>query len=87
MIQLVDFYADWCGPCQAMKPIFADVEKEYEGKMEFKKVDVEEDSAMAQKYGVMSIPTFVILKDGEEVARKMGAMPKEALKSWIDSNL
>lgn len=87
MIELIDFYADWCGPCQAMKPIFEEVEKQYEGKVEFKKVDVEAETAMAQKFTVMSIPTFVILKDGEEVSRKMGAMPKDALTSWIDSNL
>jgi thioredoxin 1 len=87
MIQLIDFYADWCGPCLAMKPIFEEAEKLYGGKVEFKRVDVEDDTSMAQKYGVMSIPTFVILKDGEEVARRMGAMPKDVLTSWIDSNL
>ena len=87
MVELIDFYADWCGPCQAMKPIFEEVEKEFAGKIEFKQVDVEENHEMAQKYGVMSIPTYVIVKDGEEVARKMGAMPKESLSSWIESNL
>ncbi len=87
MIELIDFYADWCSPCQAMKPVFAEVEKEYEGKVTFKKVDVEADTAMSQKFAIMSIPTFVILKDGEEVARRMGAMPKDALTSWIDANI
>ena len=87
MIQLLDFYADWCGPCQIMKPVFEELEKEYAGKVEFKSVDVEVESETAQKYGVMSIPTFVILQDGEEKDRKMGAMPKEILKSWIDSYL
>ena len=87
MITITDFYADWCGPCQAMKPIFAEVEKEYEGKVEFKKVDVEANGEEAQKFGVLSIPTFVITKDGEEVDRKSGAMPKEALTAWLDSNL
>ncbi|MEN9389730.1 MAG: thioredoxin [Candidatus Parcubacteria bacterium] len=84
---LIDFYADWCGPCQVMKPVFAEVEKDYASKIEFKKVDVDADSAMAAQYGIMSIPTFVILKDGKEVSRKLGAMPKEALKSWLDSSL
>jgi thioredoxin 1 len=84
---LIDFYADWCGPCQVMKPVFAEIEKDYTGKIEFKKVDVDADSAMAAQYGIMSIPTFVILKDGKEVSRKLGAMPKEALKSWLDSSL
>jgi thioredoxin 1 len=70
-----------------MKPVFADIEKDYTGKIEFKKVDVDADSAMAAQYGIMSIPTFVILKDGKEISRKLGAMPKEALKSWLDSSL
>ena len=87
MITLIDFYADWCGPCHAMRPIFEEVEKEYAGKVEFKKVDVEVESDMSSTYNIFSIPTFVILKDGEEIARKTGAMPKESLKSWIDSNL
>jgi thioredoxin 1 len=87
MITLIDFYADWCGPCKIMKPIFEELEDAYKGKVEFKKVDVEAEGDMAAKYGVMSIPTFVIEKDGEEAARKMGAMPKEVFKSWLDSNL
>ncbi len=87
MLELIDFYADWCGPCKIMKPIFDEIEKEYEGKVEFKKVDVEAETEMAQKFGVMSIPTFVVLKDGEEVDRKMGAMPKETLVEWLNSHL
>ena len=87
MIELIDFYADWCGPCQVMKPVFAELEKEYEGKVTFKSVNVEENNAMASQFGVMSIPTFVVLKEGKEISRKMGAMPKEMFKAWIDSNL
>ncbi|HLC93719.1 MAG TPA: thioredoxin [Patescibacteria group bacterium] len=88
MIQLLDFYADWCGPCQVMKPIFKEIEKDYEGKVEFRQVDVETDGAAeAAQYGVMSIPTFVILKEGKEVSRKIGAMPKDVLRNWIDNNL
>ncbi len=70
-----------------MKPIFADLEEEYEGKVEFESVDVEENGALASKYQVMSIPTFVILKDGEEVVRRMGAMTKETFKNWIEENI
>lgn len=86
MITLIDFYADWCGPCKIMEPIFEQVKKDYEGKVEFKKVDVEEDSASAAKYGIMSIPTFVIEHEGKEVDRKLGAMPKDALTQWLDSH-
>jgi thioredoxin 1 len=87
MIKLIDFYADWCGPCKIMAPIFAEIEKDYEGKVEFQKVDVEANGEMAAKFGVMSIPTFVILKEDKEVDRKLGAMPKETLKNWLDSHL
>lgn len=87
MITLIDFYADWCGPCKVMSPIFDEIKPNYEGKVEFKKVDVEADNASASQFGVMSIPTFVILKDGKEIDRKTGAMPKDVLTGWLDSNL
>lgn len=87
MLKLLDFYADWCGPCKIMAPIFDEIESEYEGKVEFKKVDVEAESETASKYGIMSIPTFVILRDDKEIDRKTGAMPKEMIKSWLDSKL
>ena len=83
----MDFYADWCGPCKMMEPIFAEIEKDYKGKVDFKKVDVETNSSEAGKYGVMGIPTFVLLKEGEEVDRKVGAMPKDILLGWLDSHL
>jgi thioredoxin 1 len=87
MIALIDFYADWCGPCKIMKPIFEEVKKEYEGKIDFQKVDVEADAEKASKFGIMSIPTLVIMKDDQEMGRKMGAMPKDALIAWLDSYL
>ncbi|OGC68975.1 thioredoxin [candidate division WWE3 bacterium RIFOXYC1_FULL_39_7] len=87
MIQLIDFYADWCGPCKIMEPIFQELEKELQGKVEFKRIDVETDPETAGRFGVLSIPTFVILKDEKEIDRKVGAMPKEILRSWINSNL
>lgn len=87
MIKFVDFYTDWCGPCKAMAPIVAELEKEYGGKVEFQRVDVEAESEMAGKFGIMNIPTFVILKGDKEIDRKSAAMPKEMLKSWIDSHL
>ena len=88
MVQFLDFYADWCGPCRAMKPVFSEIEKEYTGKMEFKVVDVENDpELLADKFGVRSIPTYILVKDDKEVSRKIGAMPKDILKGWLESNL
>lgn len=87
MIKIIDFYADWCGPCKMMAPIFVELEKEYKDKVEFQKVDVEANGELAQKYQVMSIPTFVLLKNDKEIDRRTGAMPKEVLKDWIDSKL
>ena len=87
MIKLLDFYADWCGPCKIMDPIFVEIEKDYTGKIEFQKVDVEADEALSSKFGIMSIPTFVILKDEKEIDRRTGAMPKEMLKNWLDGHL
>jgi thioredoxin 1 len=87
MIKLIDFYADWCGPCKAMAPIFEEIETEYADKVTFEKVDVESDNDLAAQFGIMSIPTFVILKNDKEIDRKLGAMPKDMLKSWIDSHI
>lgn len=88
MYTLIDFYADWCGPCIAMKPVFEEVEKEFGSKISFKKVNVDEDSEQAQKYGIMSIPTFVIVdEDGKELDRRMGAMPKAQLVSFIENQI
>ena len=86
MIKLLDFYADWCGPCKIMTPIFEEIEKDYAGLIEFQQVDVESESDLASKYGIMSIPTFVLVKDDKEIDRKIGAMPKEMLKLWLDSH-
>ena len=82
-IQLVDFYADWCGPCIVMKPVIDEIEKELAGKIEVKKVNVDENQDEASKYGVMSIPTYLVLKDGKEVERFVGAQSKEVMKNKI----
>ena len=87
MITLLDFYAEWCGPCKVMAPVIEEVEKEFEGKVKFKKINVETDTETTGKYGVMSMPTYVVLKDDKEIDRKMGAMPKEVFKEWINSHL
>lgn len=88
MNTLIDFYADWCGPCIAMKPVFNELEEKYKGKINFEKVNVDENPTEAQKFSVMSIPTFVIKdKDGKEIDRRMGAVPKDQFEEWVKSHL
>jgi thioredoxin 1 len=86
-VQLIDFYADWCGPCVVMKPVIEELEKELAGKIEVKKINVDTNEEETAKYGVMSIPTYLILKDSEEVDRLVGAASKEALKNKISAHL
>lgn len=76
MIKLIDHWAEWCGPCKMMEPILDEIEKEFAGKVEIIKVNVDEDPATASKYGVMSIPTYVVEKEGKEVTRRVGFTPK-----------
>jgi len=87
MLKLIDFYADWCGPCQIMTPVLEELEKTLINKVTFTKVNVDVDMNMAQKYSIMSIPTFVLEKDGKEVDRKLGAIPKKTLEDWLNSYL
>ena len=86
-VKVIDFWAPWCPPCKIMNPIIEELEKELKGKVEFVKYNVDEEQEMSQKYGVMSIPTYVIEKDGNEVARTTGARSKEDFKSWIEEQL
>lgn len=81
---LIDFFADWCMPCKMFAPIFEDVAEEYEGKVKFVKVNVDNTPEIAQKYLVMSIPTLKLV-DGEEVKESyVGAMTAEQLQDWLD---
>ncbi len=86
-VTFIDFWAVWCGPCKIMNPIVDELEKEFEGKVEFEKIDVDKDNEKSSKFGVMSIPTFVVLKDGQEVGRKIGAVPKAELTKLIQGAL
>lgn len=79
MIKLLDLWAAWCAPCKMMEPIIEELEKELAGKVEIEKVNVDEKPEQASKYGVMSIPTYIVLKDGKEVGRKIGVTSKEDL--------
>ncbi len=82
---LVDFWADWCPPCKMIAPILEQIAEEYDGKALVCKVNVDENQALAQKYGVMSIPTLIFFKDGEIKDQAIGALPKDQLVSRLDA--
>jgi len=80
---LVDFYAEWCGPCKMMGPLVDKMAEKYAGQVKIGKVNVDESMAIAQKYGVVSIPTFICFEKGEVVETFMGAMPAKTLEEKI----
>lgn len=84
---LVDFWAAWCGPCRMVAPIIDELAKEYEGKIVFGKVDVDQNPKIASKYGIMGIPTLIIFKDGKPVSQMVGSKPKSELKRSLSSVL
>jgi len=84
---VVDFWAPWCGPCRMMTPVVEELSGEYGTKVSFCKLNVDEYSAPAVRYQVMSIPTFLVFKDGRLVDRIIGALPKEKLKARINKHL
>lgn len=86
-VVLVDFNAPWCGPCRMMKPIVEELKKEYEGKVKVIEINVDEAEALSKKLGIRSIPYFVINKNGQQAWQKLGAMPKEELKTAIEESL
>ena len=80
---LVDFYADWCGPCRTIAPIVAEIATEQDGKLKVCKVDVTQSVETASRYGVMSIPTLMVFKAGEEVEKVVGALSREQLMAKL----
>ena len=83
----VDFYADWCGPCQLASPVVDELAKEYQGKAKVGKIDVDQNQALAQKYAVMSIPTVLVFKNGQEVKRAVGFPGKAGYEALIKEAL
>ena len=84
---LVDFWAEWCGPCKAIGPALEELAGEMDGQITIAKVNVDENPETPTKYGVRGIPTLMIFKGGELAATKVGAIPKQELQSWVQSNL
>lgn len=80
----VDFYATWCGPCRTMKPIVEQAEKDFAGRIRFLEIDVDQNGALAQEYKIQSIPAFYVFKDGKPLDGRVGAMPAEDLRQWLD---
>lgn len=86
-LAVVDFWAEWCGPCKMLAPAVEFLAGKYQGKALVAKVNVDEEPELAQRFGVMSIPTLVFLKKGQEVDRKVGVMPGSAYEEIIEANL
>jgi len=84
---LVDFWAEWCGPCRMVGPVVEEISKEYDGKAVVGKVNVDNNPAIAAKYGIRNIPTLLFIKGGEVVDKQVGAVPKQALVDKLEAQL
>ena len=84
---LVDFWAEWCGPCKQIGPILEDIGEVKKDKLKILKLNIDENPQTPQKFGVRGIPTLMLFKDGKLVETKVGSLPKSMLESWLDSNL
>jgi thioredoxin 1 len=80
---IVDFWAEWCGPCHAVAPVLDRIVEEREGEVKLVKVNIDEEQELARRYGIMSIPTIILFKDGEPAAVAIGAQPKSAIESSL----
>ena len=84
---LVDFWAEWCGPCKAIAPSLEELSEEMDSKLKIVKINVDENPSISQTYSIRSIPALMIFKDGEKISEKMGALPKSALQSWVNETI
>lgn len=84
---LVDFWAEWCGPCKMIAPVLEDVAKSYNGRLKIAKLNIDENNQTPQKFGVRGIPTLMLFKNGELESTKVGAMSKSQLTAFLDSHL
>ena len=84
---LVDFWAEWCGPCKAIAPSLEELSDEMANKLKIVKINVDENPSISQTYSIRSIPALMIFKDGEKISEKMGALPKSALESWVNETI
>ncbi len=84
---LVDFWAEWCGPCKMIAPALEEIAKEMNGRVQVAKMNIDDNPLTPQKYGVRGIPTLMLFKDGQVAATKVGAVPKNQLHEWVESVL
>ncbi|MGL6072375.1 thioredoxin TrxA [Craterilacuibacter sp.] len=84
---LVDYWAEWCGPCKMIAPILDDVSRDYEGRLKVVKLNIDQNEQTPPKFGIRGIPTLMLFKDGEVVATKVGALAKSQLTAFIDSHI